>query len=296
MKQKLFIKNNDILIFIFYTSIISFFILSSCKNRNYVIYYNKVNEIDSIYRIANKPEKAVKEYKKLFRNYSPKNQERIEEYETYIKLADKYHKNFGGKKSLYKLITLVAPYGDTYKNHFDLCQKYGIDSMEVSHRVANWKKNLNKQLIDSFTVAMIRDQAGRPTDRENVKKNVRKNAELFIWTFKYFGFPSLQKIGNVGNDNVFIAMPTLLTHMNESEEYYPQIKDKLLEYIKTGDCPPMYYTLMVDNPNFMNNRETVYSYNPGISKDSTQIDFNRKSIGLPSLKHAAKIRKDSKKK
>lgn len=296
MKQKLFIKKNSILIFIVYMSIISFFILSSCKNRNYIIYYNKVNEIDSIYRIANKPEKAVKKYKKLFRKYSPKNQERIEEYETYIKLADKYQKNFGGKRSLYKLITLVAPYGNTYRKHFNLYQKYGIDSMEVKHRIADWKKSLNKQLIDSFTVAMIRDQAGRPTDRENVKKNVKKNAELFIWTFKRFGFPSLQKIGNIGNDDIFIAMPTLITHMNESEEYYPQIKDKILEYIKTGDCPPMYYKLMVDNPNFMNNRETLYSYNPGISKDSTQIDRNRKSIGLPSLKHAAKIRKDLKKK
>ncbi|RTZ48486.1 hypothetical protein EJ377_13190 (plasmid) [Chryseobacterium arthrosphaerae] len=34
----------------------------------------------------------------------PKNQDRINEYENYIRLADQHHKNFGGKKSLYRLI------------------------------------------------------------------------------------------------------------------------------------------------------------------------------------------------
>ncbi|MCP1300550.1 hypothetical protein NK356_15355 [Chryseobacterium sp. S0630] len=43
------------------------------------MYYNKVNEIDSIYRMAKQPEKAIKLYKALFRKYHPLNQERIEE-------------------------------------------------------------------------------------------------------------------------------------------------------------------------------------------------------------------------
>ncbi|CAD0223981.1 protein of unknown function [Chryseobacterium sp. JV274] len=36
--------------------------LCACKNRNYILYYNKVNEIDSIYRMAKQPEKAIKNY------------------------------------------------------------------------------------------------------------------------------------------------------------------------------------------------------------------------------------------
>ena len=72
--------------------------LCACKNRNYILYYNKVNEIDSIYRMAKQPEKAIKLYKPLFRKYRPLNQERHEEYETYIRLSDQHHTKFGGKK------------------------------------------------------------------------------------------------------------------------------------------------------------------------------------------------------
>ncbi len=72
--------------------------LTSCK-KNYITYYNKVNEADSIYRMANNPKLAVKEYRKIFEEYTPKNQDRIEEYATYITLADQYHEDFGGKKA-----------------------------------------------------------------------------------------------------------------------------------------------------------------------------------------------------
>ena len=77
------------------------FLALSCKTRdkNYVTYYNKVNEIDSIYRIANQPKIAIKKYKKLFRKYEPKNQERIEELQNYIYLSDRFGKKIGGKKN-----------------------------------------------------------------------------------------------------------------------------------------------------------------------------------------------------
>lgn len=75
-------------------------IIISCNTRekNYIIYYNKVNEIDSIYRIAQRPKLAIKKFRKLFKEFPPKNQERIEEFENYIYLSDKYQENFGGKK------------------------------------------------------------------------------------------------------------------------------------------------------------------------------------------------------
>jgi hypothetical protein len=31
-------------------------------------------------------------------------------------------------------------------------------------------------------------------------------------------------------------MVTLLSHMAGMEEYYPYFKEKLLEYVKSGDC------------------------------------------------------------
>lgn len=271
-------------------------LFSSCKNSkvNYITYYNHVNEIDSICRIAGQPKKAIRKYRRLFREYDPKNQEWIEEYETYIKLADQHHKNFGGKKALYKLITLVAPYGEDYKKLYPFCQKYGIDNLEVDQKVVDWKKSLNKTLVDSFSLAMIRDQEGRPQNIVLVNKNIEKNADLFFWTFKQYGFPDGQKIGRFGNDNIFITIPTLLSHMIGSEKY-PEFRKKIFEYVKSGECSPRDYALMSDTYDIYRNTAARFNYRHE-SQDSLQINRSRKSIGLPSLKHMAKIRKDKFKK
>lgn len=262
--------------------ILLFFV--SCK-KDYIVYYKRVNEIDSLYRLAHNPQLAIKEYKALFNQYSPKNQERIEEYETYITLSEKYNADFGGKESLYKLIPLIAPYDDRYKKFLPLFNKYGIDSIETKKEIKKWESNLNQKLVDSFRIALIRDQDGRPMDTALVRKNVKKNAELLVWTFKNYGFPSSQKIGS-------FPMITFLSHMIESKEYYPYIKTKILEYVKSGDCPPRDYIMMVDTYNTLNNKEIYYGYTINKILDSAQINRNRKNIGVPSLKHAAKIRKD----
>lgn len=258
--------------------------LTSCK-KNYITYYNKVNEADSIYRIANNPKLAVKEYRKIFEEYTPKNQDRIEEYATYITLADQYHEDFGGKKSLYQLISLVAPYGDKYKKYLPLFNKYGIDNSSVEQKITEWKLDLDKKLIDSFKIALIRDQEGRPLDTALTRKNVEKNAKLLIWTFKNYGFPTPEKIG-------WFPMPTFISHMVESKKDYPFIKDKLLEYVKLGDFSPRDYARMEDTYLGFHKKITRYGFNMIPVKDSMQTDRNRKSLGIPSMKHSSKIRKD----
>ena len=40
--------------------------------------------------------------------------------------------------------------------------------------IKNWNKNLNKTLIDSFKIALKRDQEERPTNLKLVKKNIEK--------------------------------------------------------------------------------------------------------------------------
>ncbi|BAP30717.1 uncharacterized protein CHSO_1680 [Chryseobacterium sp. StRB126] len=251
------------------------------------MYYNKINEIDSIYRMANKPDLAIQQYRDLFKEFEPKNQERIEEYVTYIMLSDQYKKDFGGKKSLYKLIPLIAPYDKEYKKYLPLFKKYDIDSTEVKEKIADWKKGLNQQLIDSFHIAFKRDQLGRPFDTAIVKRNVEKNAALFKWTFEKFGFPSQQKIGS-------FPMLTLLSHMADSKSSYPYFEKKVLEYVKSGDCPPLYYSMMVDAGGHSLGKSTYYGMGRTFLKeiDSAAINKHRKSIGLPSLRHAEKLKKD----
>lgn len=274
------------------------FLLICCNRKpdNYILYYQKANEIDSIYRIAKNPKLAVEKYKKLFEEYEPKNQERLREYETYIILADRFNIDFGGKKSLKKLILLKAEHGGNCKEYYPLLKKYGIDSLDIKEQIADWKEDLNQTLIDSFTIAMKRDPEGRiPLDTAVVQRNVMKNARLLLWAFQKYGYPTPRKMGTIGHNDTFFAMTTLLTHMNGAKDFYPQIKAKLYEYIKSGDCPPRDYVLMIDAKAILDDKEGVYRFNPNVSKDSAKINRNRKSIGLPSIKHTNLIIADSSK-
>ena len=292
---------NNLRYFFFIIFLATIIISCMCK-RNYIIYYNRVYEINSLYSVEKDTLKALRKSRKLFRRYEPKNQERVDEFEKFITLSDKQHKNFGGKKSLYKLIPLVAPYWKYWKQEtdlFKLYRKYGIDSLEVEQKVSDWKKSLNRQLVDSFSIAFIRDQQNRQHDslRSKRKGDDEKNTELLMWTFKDYGYPSMQKIGLYGNKEVFMPMGLLLNHMAESKQY-DYFKIKLLDYIKSGELPPIDYMEMVDKHNWLFNKETKYglfSHHYTVL-DTAKINLNRKLIGFHGLKNRGKMMREDKKK
>ncbi|MDQ1098726.1 MULTISPECIES: hypothetical protein [Chryseobacterium] len=280
--------------------LIIFFIIFSCQNRyNYITYLNKVNKIDSIYRIDNDTITALTMYQKLFKKYPPHNSYLIKEYETYIFLSDKYNRDFGGKESLYKLIALVAPnwkYNRMDNDFFTLYKKYGIDSIAVESRVGEWKKSLNKILVDSFSTAFFRNQEFRmPKYIERLQTaNDKKNAQLIAWTISHYGYPSLQKIGLWGNNDIFMPMGNMLNHMASTNNVlYPYFKEKILHYVKTGECTPDDYAAMIDKRAFIEGRGQEYgTFSNMLISDSVKVNNNRKKIGMPSLKYSRKIYKD----
>ncbi|MBT2623786.1 hypothetical protein [Chryseobacterium sp. ISL-6] len=273
----------------------------SCQIRksDHTAYLNRVNEIDNIYRIKSDTLTALKMYQNLFKKYPPHNSHLINEYQTYIIISDKYNLDFGGKESLYKLIPLVAPnwkYNRLDKDLFDLYKKYGIDSLEVENKVADWKKGLNKKLVDSFSIAFFRNQEFRMPKYIEKQQSINdaKNAKLFVWTFSNYGFPSLQKIGLWGNDNIFMPMGNMLNHMaGLDNKNYPYFKEKVFEYMKKGECTPEAYAEMIDKRAYMEGKDCVYCTvrNSRVS-DSVQVNKNRYEIGMPSLKHSKRINAD----
>lgn len=286
-----------------HVSWIFLFFIISCKTRetNYIAYYQKVIEIDSIYRLAGQPEIAVKAYKKLFHKYEPLNQSYIQEYGTYISLADEYNKNFGGEKSLRKLINLLAPgaHHNWHKPYYPLFKKYGMDSIEVENEIFHWKDNLNKELLDSFSIAMDRDQIPRKEgDEKQFLLNDKKNFELIKWTFDKYGFPSVQKIGIEGNNGSDIHMSTILLHLGSSIDDFKEfeyLKNKVWEYVVSGDCPPEDYAAMVDRHELLVNKVKNVPYGKYIGFtdiDTTMVNKNRKGIGLPSISHGYRIASD----
>lgn len=275
--------------------IISLVMFYSCQNKNYINYYNKVNEIDSVYRFQKDSLTVIKEYRKLFRKYPPKNQERIQELETFIMLANKHNKSFGGKKTLRKLVSAMAPYQNAYTQYQDLYSKYKLDSIVVKEDIIKWKSNLNRKLVDSFTVAFIRDQQDGRSKKNIFIANDKKNAKLLKWTLENYGFPSINKIGIIGNQDVFMPMDNLLSHMSQTE-YFSFFKEEILKSVRYGECPPRFYAIMVDRYNLsrkdMNILYGTYTGSSNEIIDTITIDKNRRSIGLPSLKHTKQITKD----
>ncbi len=264
------------------------FLTSSCNG--YVTYYNKANTIDRKFKTNHDTIAFIKRYNKLFKKYHPpKSYGTYSKYENYIVYADKYSKNFGGKKSLYKLLDLVAPYNEHYKTLLPLCEKYGIDSLSVQQKIASSKNNMNKRLIDSFSVAFVRDQKGGRSDSLTVVKNDRINAKLLKWTLENYGYPSPQEIGMTGNDGVFMPMLTFLSHMGGNvPEYYPCFKKTLLKYVKSGECSPREYATMIDRHEHANKREIIYGEYFWNFSDLNKINRNRKSIGLKHMIHDVK--------
>lgn len=260
---------------------------------DHIEYLNQVNAIDSIYRLRNDTLTALKMYHSLFKKYPPHNSYLINEYQTYIVLSDKYHQDFGGKESLFRLIPLVAPnwkYNRMDKDFFTLYKKYGIDSLEVESEVRKWKSKLNKVLVDSFSIASVRDQEMARSDRDIMIKNDKKNEKLLIWTFNNYGYPSPQKIGLWNNDNRLIV-DVILNHM-AGTEHFPYFKQKILEYVKTGECTPQEYAEMIDKHGIITGKDFYGTFNNVLIRDSALVNRNRKKIGIPSLKHSKKIHID----
>lgn len=259
------------------------FLASSCNG--YIRYYNKANTIDRKFKANHDTVAFIERYNKLFKKYNPPNSNfAFSKYETYIIYADKYSKNFGEKKSLCKLLDLVAPYNEQYKRLFPICAKYGIDSLSVEQKIDSSKKTTNKQLIDSFSVAFVRDRGQGRSDSLAMVTNDRINARLLKWTIENYGYPSPQKIGIFGNDGVFMPMLTFLSHMGGNvPEYYPYFKKALLKYVKSGECSPREYATMIDRHEHVNKREIIYGEYLFNFSDLKKVNRKRRSIGLKSL-------------
>lgn len=279
-------------LFLFTVVLITFVSLLTSSCNGYITFYNKANTIDRKFNANHDTIAFIKRYNKLFKKYNPPNSFGTDsKYETYIIFADKYGKNFGEKKSLYKLLDLVAPYNEHYKTLFIICAKYGIDSLSVEQKISSRKNTMNKRLIDSFSVAFFRDQGQKQgrSDSLTIVKNDRINARLLKWTLENYGYPSPQKIGMTGNDGVFMPILTFLSHMGGNvPEYYPYFKKTLFKYVKSGECSPREYATMIDRHEHVNKREIIYGEYLFNFSDLKKVNRKRRSIGLKSLTHMVK--------
>ncbi|WP_294287294.1 hypothetical protein [uncultured Chryseobacterium sp.] len=189
------------------------------------------------------------------------------------------------------MITLLEPSGNKYKRYLPLLKKYGIDETEVKRRIDRYKSGLDPILIDSLTLASRRDQEVQRMNTIIMHRNDKKNLNLFLKIFDQYGYPSEEKAGTTGNDGEPLIIITILSHLICLD--YNKIYPRLNEFLKKGEILPRTFALIVDKYYLCENKNGYYNvYGKSSNKDSVIINNSRKRIGLPTLTHYAKIRRD----
>lgn len=280
-----------------------FFILISCKsnytrigdeNANYIPYYLKVYEADSLYLVGNY-KRSYEILDKLFKKYEPININGFYECGTYLLSCYKTNNNKKVKKNIKKF---YENYGEVFypslkdSSFWDKMLIENILPFEVrALYTKNYIKNKNLQLRDTIIKLMKEDQFYiLNSDNRNKIDSIseihfRKINEIFL---KY-GYPSNKVIGYDGFFEKYATIQAILIHLSEKNKI--KILPTLYNFLKKGSCLPFEYSSVEDRLYL----ERDYAYKYGVEErfrnaeikflDEQNIDSLRKSIGLPNLQY-----------
>lgn len=279
--------------------IIAFFI--SCKssvtnigekNANYIPYYLKVYEADSLY-LVNDYLKSYKILDSLFKKYEPINIEGYREFETYIAtayLSGNYKHLDKNLKRSFKI------HGTTYeilKNDSILIKvfeksKFKTEDLALFSRL--YKRKLNLDLRDSVVNMVKRDFEAREKKlviNKELSLINEENSNALRSIFEKYGYPGVKKIGYYHLDQRYINLGPIFLHCSQAFTNDYLLKN-LLEYATRGECSPDLYAARLDKSLLGNDEgkqlygtfnKTAKELMPLISPK--KLDSLRKSMGLP---------------
>lgn len=271
------------------------------KNSNYIPYYLKVYEADSLFLVKNYS-LAYEKYDSLFKYYEPINMPLYFEFENYIKsgLLAKKDKSF--KKEFKKI---VANYGYTYGNieKDTLLQVLASRFKKSKKDIEKWQKQYSSK-IDTFyryqlTTMNLNDQKVRnqkPLNWDEVAKIDRQNDSILRQMINVISYPNFKNVGsfrklNEDERKVDLGVEVLLNHFTSSEESFQFYNQILPNLIKKGECLPKDYAHLIDRYYTKNSKDSFFYFitfthdfknNPSLVKI---INERRKKHGLPSIEY-----------
>jgi hypothetical protein len=254
---------------------------------NYIPYYLKVVEADSLFQIRNY-QKSYAILDNLFKRYKPIQTEEYWEYSTYIASAVMTGHTENINKMMKKSIT---DFGNFSICHRDADQLYDT-LIKVSKFTESdfvdltkvYSKKINLSLRKKIEIMLTEDQSVRipKLNYEGMKHFEEKHKKQIEEIISKYGYPSYQVIGHNGYDT------------NQPIHFYPiflhqsiEIKDRylpmLLDNLKKGKCSPYEYAFIFDKAYIeKNNNKGYYGVISEYRLDyPKKIDSIRKSIGLP---------------
>jgi hypothetical protein len=265
------------------------------KNANYIPYYLKVYEADSLYLIGNY-KRSFEVSDSLFKKYEPINLEGYSEYKVHISSAVA-SKNFKGLKK--KVKKSFVDYGSVISNYemdsiMNLALiKSGYTIKDLNLFLELHKKKINLSLRDTIENIIKRDKLVRGEgyiSDESLSEINDENMRLLKVILEKYGYPSHSLIGySLFNDtDINLGAVFLHTTMTFKVEY---LLPRLKNYVKKGFCLPSMYAsvydrYLLDKSNFDGSQlygEIKFRKIKLINESNN--DSIRRSIGLPSINY-----------
>lgn len=277
--------------------IILIFLCFSCKssytkigdtNANYIPYYLKVYEADSLY-IVGSHKHSFDILDSLFAKYEPINMQMYYEVINYMKLKVILNKQTSKKE----LKSWIVKYGVSLSKleNDSLLSYYSIKNSKWL--VKNYPKlrkkfmtSINLDLREEINKMISQDQYYRNNnyqaniDRQNRIDSI--NAKRYVEIFDEYGYPNDRVIGDYSIDKRIINPSTILLH-TKNKERIDYFLPKVLEFIKKGQAPPKVYALMYDQYYLYNGSDQYFgSYSNSTDTPVNELNERREKIGLPN--------------
>jgi hypothetical protein len=275
------------------------------KNANYITYYLKVYEADSLF-LTNNFEKSYFLLDSLFKKYEPINIDGIYEFNIYISsgvMSGNVH-NLRNKikNSLIKYGSRgVALHPDSNIIREKIKQYISFNKEYEEKLLGKYKKRINLTLRSKIEKMIIEDQRVRMNNIDNDSMLYFQNkhkVEIFN-IFNNFGYPSLKK---VGSDNLFNNSANIsVLFLHQDNETKKKILPFLLENVMNGNCDPDIYAVLYDRyyweTSINNGKEEKQYFGSYLKNFKTgelglpvenelKLDSIRNSIGLSSLNYS----------
>ncbi len=268
------------------------------KNANYIPYYLKVYEADSLY-IIGEYKNSYKILDSLFKKYEPINMPIYFEYEQYIKLANRFDKKT--KKNIKKLSQYYNYSINDIKQ--DSILYFVLNKSKISEKkIVKWHNQFEKKIDTVYRNLIhrmnLKDQMIRqnvPINWNNVKKVDLENDSILKLKLSSKGFPFIRKVGNYKKmsseiSSKDVSLDVILIHLSVDNTIFESYKKLLIDYVKRGYLPPKTYANMFDKNYFINNKKSYYHFmfsNLKYSEMDTitknEINIKRKLEGLPCI-------------
>jgi hypothetical protein len=257
------------------------------KNANYIPYYLKIYEADSLCLVGNY-QRSYEILDSLFKKYEPANMDNVNEYSTYIACCVMT----GNTKNIDKKIrNSILKYGSFSRNHPDydtiyyrLSKIIKVSREEINLLGKKHNEKHNTELRNRIIRMFEEDQSARIPflnyeKMEELQKKHEKEIEEII---AQFGYPNHNVTGHVlDKNNGPVTFEVVFFHQTAEtkKKYLPMLHDNLIK----GKSSPFEYGGIVDRI-YIDKDQLFYGTFIGkeLLVNPKKIDSIRETIGLPS--------------